>query len=166
MTAPGVTAPGVTTPGMTALGAAAIEPATAAHAEALAAIHEAAFPPGERWGPGAMALQLALPGGFGFIAPAGGLVLARVAADESEVLTLGVALAAQRMGLGRALLHRAMAAAAARGAASMVLEVAEANGAAGALYGASGFVAVGRRRRYYPGGGDALVLRAPLTLYG
>ena len=158
-----------------------IEPASVAHAEALAAIHAAAFPPGEQWEAGAMALQLALPGGFGFIATtsgattsgattggaaAGGLVLARVAADEAEVLTLGVAPDARRMGLGRALLHRAMAMAMARGAASMVLEVAEGNEAAGALYGASGFVAVGRRRRYYPGGGDALILRALLIPCG
>lgn len=145
---------------------AGIEPAGAPHAEAFAAIHAAAFPTGERWEPGSMALHLAQPGAFGFIAVAGGLVLARVAADESEVLTLGVAPFARRAGLGRALLRRAMAEAARRGAVSMVLEVADANVAARTLYAAAGFVAVGGRRGYYPGGGDALVLRAPLIPCG
>lgn len=143
-----------------------IEAAGLAHAEALAAIHAAAFPPGERWDAGAIAAQLVQPSVFGFIAVAGGLVLARVAVDESEVLTLGVAPWARRMGLGRALLDRAMKAVAARGAVSMLLEVADANVAARALYAGRGFAVVGRRRRYYPGGGDALVLRAALTPCG
>ena len=143
-----------------------VEAADAAHADALAAIHAAAFPAGERWDAGAMAGQLAQPGVFGFIAATGGLVLARVAADEAEVLTLGVMPAARRTGLGRALLDQAMAAAAARGAAWMLLEVADANVAGRALYAASGFAVVGRRRRYYPGGGDALVLRAALIPCG
>lgn len=142
---------------------AAILPATPAHAEVLAAIHALAFPPAERWGADAMVLQLAQPGGFGFVAAAGGFVLARVAADESEILTLAVAPAARRRGLARLLLHRARMEAATRGAASMVLEVAAANDPAQALYAAAGFVPVGRRRRYYPNGADALVLRAPLS---
>jgi ribosomal-protein-alanine N-acetyltransferase len=45
----------------------------------------------------------------------------------------------------------------------MFLEVAERNGAARALYAAAGFAAAGRRRRYYPDGADALVLRRSLT---
>ena len=144
----------------------AVEAAGAVHAEALAAIHAAAFPVGERWDAGAIAGQLAQPGVFGFIAAVGGLVLARVAADESEVLTLGVVPLARRTGLGRTLLDRAMAAAAARGAVRMLLEVADANVAARALYAASGFAVVGRRRGYYLGGGDALVLRAALIPCG
>ena len=55
--------------------------ATPAHANALAAIHAACFPPRERWSENAMALQLAQPGGFGVIDPSGGMVLARIAAD-------------------------------------------------------------------------------------
>ena len=143
-----------------------IEPAAPAHAAALAAIHACAFPPGERWGADAMALQLAQPGGFGFISGAGGLVMARVAADEAEVLTLGVVRDARQAGLGRALLLKAMEAAWARGAGTMVLEVAAGNGPAQALYGRAGFVAVGRRRGYYAGGADALVLRAKLSPCG
>src|SRR5437763_170902 len=67
-----------------------IEAADSAHAEALACIHSRAFPEGERWGADAMALQLGLPGAFGFIDAEGGMVLARVAADEAEILTLAV----------------------------------------------------------------------------
>ncbi len=138
--------------------------AAPAHAAALASIHAEAFPPGARWGAEAMALQLALPGAFGWIDPAGGMVLARVAADESEVLTLAVMPGARRQGVARRLLARTMAEAAERGAASMVLEVAAGNDAARALYAAAGFRPVGRRPGYYAGGTDALVLRAALNL--
>jgi ribosomal-protein-alanine N-acetyltransferase len=134
-------------------------PASAAHAAAMATMHAACFPPEARWGADAMALQLGLPGAFGFIDARGGFVLARVAADEAEILTLAVLPAVRRGGVARALLRRAVAAAADAGAASLFLEVAEGNAAARALYAAEGFCPVGRRRRYYPGGGDALVLR-------
>ena len=140
--------------------------ATPAHAAALALIHASAFPTGARWGAEAMALQLGLPGAFGWIDPAGGMALARVAADEAEVLTLAVAPQARRRGLARRLLAAVMAEAADRGARSMALEVAAGNEAGRALYEAAGFEPVGRRRGYYPGGEDALVLRAALTPCG
>jgi [ribosomal protein S18]-alanine N-acetyltransferase len=44
----------------------------------------------------------------------------------------------------------------------MFLDVAEGNGPAAALYRGLGFAEVGRRRRYYPDGADALVLRRDL----
>lgn len=136
--------------------------ATVAHAKAMALLHGRAFPPRACWGADAIGLQLALPGAFGWIAPAGGMILARVAADEAEVLTLAVDPAAQRQGLGRTLLEQAMATAGQRGATAAFLEVASANAPARALYEAASFVMVGRRNGYYPGGGDALVLRRPL----
>jgi [ribosomal protein S18]-alanine N-acetyltransferase len=144
-----------------------LEPATPAHAEALAHIHASAFPPGQRWGADAMALQLGLPGVFGWIAlvaglAEGGMVLARVAADEAEILTLAVDPAARGLGVGRALLGRAMQTASSRDAASMVLEVAATNKAARALYSGRGFREVGRRVAYYPGPVDALILRAAI----
>ncbi len=128
----------------------------------MAAIHAASFPPRERWGEDAMRLQLELPGAFAFIDARGGFVLARVASDEAEILTLAVSPEARRSGLGRALLAAAMAEARARGAASMFLEVAAANEAALALYADAGFTQVGTRPNYYPGGAAALVLRASL----
>lgn len=139
-----------------------IEPATAAYVEALALIHAASFPRAEIWGPDVIALQLGAPGSFGFVGVSGGFILARLAADEAEVLTLAVHPDARRGGLGRRLLERAMAEAGGRGAKMMFLEVAETNDPARALYAACGFAEIGRRRSYYGGRVDALVLRAPI----
>lgn len=133
--------------------------ATAADSPSLAALHAAAFPPAEAWGADAMALMLAMPGAFGLFEPGAGLVLARAVAGEAEILTLAVTPAARRQGLGAALLDAALEAAAQCGATAMFLEVAAGNAAALGLYRAAGFVEVGRRRRYYADGADALVLR-------
>ena len=67
-----------------------IQFATLAHAAALAAIHAAAFPAGEAWGADAIALQVALPGAFGLIDERGGMLLARVAADEADARAAAV----------------------------------------------------------------------------
>lgn len=137
--------------------------ATPAAAPALAALHEAAFPTAERWDAAAIGALLAMPGAFGLHLPGAGFVLARLAADEAEILTLAVAPGARRRGRGGALLAGAMAQAAARGAAVMILEVSEANAAARALYAGFGFAMAGRRRRYYADGTDALILKATLA---
>jgi ribosomal-protein-alanine N-acetyltransferase len=100
---------------------------------------------------------LGQPGVSGFIDTGGGLLLLRVAADEAEILTIGVT--ARRRGIGRRLLAQAIASARAAGATAMFLEVAADNKAANALYAGAGFIQVGERRGYYPDGGDALVLR-------
>lgn len=136
--------------------------ATAAHGPAMAAMHAASFPPGARWGADALVLQLGLPGAFGFLAGPLGFVLARVAADEAEILTIAVLPGHRRAGVGRALLLAAGSRAAASGARAMLLEVAEANDAARALYAGAGFQPVGRRKAYYGTGMDALVLRCVL----
>jgi ribosomal-protein-alanine N-acetyltransferase len=112
-----------------------------AHARAMAAIHEAAFPPAERWGAAAIATTLALPGVLGLLAPAGGMALARLAADEAELLTLAVLPARQRRGLGRRLLAAAMAQAAAQRSVAMFLEVKASNDGALAVR-PSGSVAI------------------------
>jgi ribosomal-protein-alanine N-acetyltransferase len=78
-----------------------------------------------------------------------GFALARVAADEAELLSLGVIPAARRQGIGQALLDDVIRVAAARQAAALFLEVAETNEAARRLYGTNGFSAVGRRPDYY-----------------
>ena len=136
-----------------------LRPAVPADAPALAALHAAAFPQAEAWGAEAMTLMLEMPGAFGLWQPGAGLVLARVAAGEAEVLTLAVVPARRRDGVGGALLASAMQAAVVRGAAVLFLEVAAGNAAALALYAKFGFAEVGHRRRYYAGGADALVLR-------
>jgi len=136
------------------------------HAAALAAIHAACFSEPERWDAAAMAALLGMPNALGVIDPDGAMAMARVAADELEVLTLSVCPALRRAGRGRALLQDVARRGHAAGARAAFLEVAEANVAGRALYAAAGFVGVGRRLRYYPGGGDALVLRAALPLSG
>ena len=117
-------------------------PATSAHAPALAAIHAAAYPPEEAWPASAFANQLSLPGSFGLIDLHGGLILARIAADEGEILTLAVHPDARRQGLGRRLLEAAVTAASTLGATAMFLEVSENNTAARFLYETSAFLAI------------------------
>jgi ribosomal-protein-alanine N-acetyltransferase len=134
--------------------------ASAAHAEVMAAMHAAAFPPAERWGVEALGVLLGQPGTFGLIADTDGFVLVRAAADEAEILTLAVLPDRQRRGVASALLAAAHERAAAVGTKAMLLEVADGNLAALGLYAGFGYAQVGLRRRYYPGGGDALVLRA------
>jgi ribosomal-protein-alanine N-acetyltransferase len=136
--------------------------ATVAHATALALIHAAAFPPPEAWGADAIELQLALPGAFGLIDDRGGMLLGRTAAQEAEVLTLAVMPAACRQGIATCLLQETKALVVSRASAALFLEVATSNAAALALYRREGFVEVGRRRRYYADGSDALVMRVQL----
>ncbi len=140
----------------------AAETATLAHAAILAAVHATAFPPHERWGIDAISLQLALPGVFGFLHPRGGMLLARVTADEAEILTLAVEPRARRRGVGTTLLTKALAEAHRRGARAVLLEVSVGNTPARVLYDRAGFVEVGRRPRYYADGSDAMILRAVL----
>jgi ribosomal-protein-alanine N-acetyltransferase len=147
-----------------------VAPAGPGSAALLAALHAEAFAPAERWSAQAIALLLSLPGHLGLVATRGGeplgFALGRVAAAEAEVLTLAVRPAARRGGVGRALVRALMAEAAQRGAAEMFLEVAADNAAAQALYAGLGAAGVGRRRRYYPDGSDALVLRLALSPCG
>jgi ribosomal-protein-alanine N-acetyltransferase len=130
---------------------------------ALAALHAAAFEAAERWDAAAIATLLGLPGTFGLHIPGAGFILARVAADEAEILTLAVIPQARRRGHAGTLLAGAMAGALLRGAAAMFLEVSERNTAARGLYAGAGFAEAGRRRRYYADGADALVLRRALA---
>jgi [ribosomal protein S18]-alanine N-acetyltransferase len=137
--------------------------ATPAHAAVLSAMHEAAFAPAEPWSAAFIATQLGLPGAFGLFDERGGFVLARVAADEAEILTLAVIPEARGAGIGKRLLAAAMKAAAAEGARTMFLEVGPGNEAALRLYASAGFSQAGRRRAYYPDRSDALLMRAKLA---
>jgi ribosomal-protein-alanine N-acetyltransferase len=87
-----------------------------------------------------------------------GGVLLHVIGDEAEILQLAVVPERRRGGMGRALLDHAVAAAVRWGARDVYLEVRESNVAARQLYASAGFEHVGRRKRYYNDGEDALVL--------
>jgi len=73
--------------------------------------------------------------------------------------------ARRRTGLGGRLLARTEGEAAARGAVTLYLEVAETNRSARALYARAGYAVVGRRPGYYRVGNevrDALIMSKPL----
>ncbi|MEY4964493.1 MAG: hypothetical protein RL274_76 [Pseudomonadota bacterium] len=125
---------------------------------ALAAVHMACFP--DPWNAAAISALLVKPGTLAY-AHEDGFVLARVAGDEAEILTLAVAPAARGRGLGRALLQAVITKAGEMGANSMFLEVGVDNPAAMSLYAGLGFSKVGTRKAYY-NGRDALVLRLSL----
>jgi len=137
--------------------------AAAADAAALARLHATAFPPGEAWGEETMARLLALPGVHALLAEEAGLLLLRQAAEEAEVLTLAVRPEARRQGVARALLETGAALLAAAGARVLLLEVAEENAPALALYAALGFVDAARRPDYYAPGRHARLLRLDLA---
>lgn len=85
--------------------------------------------------------------------------------DEAELLTLGVATAHQRRGLGRTMLVELSALARERGAKRLFLEVRPSNMAALALYRHMGFAEIGKRRGYYSaadGREDAILMEKRL----
>jgi [ribosomal protein S18]-alanine N-acetyltransferase len=137
--------------------------ATAADTAVMAAIHRSAFPPPENWSRDVFGLQIALPNVFGLLHEEGGLILARVAADEAEILTLAVSPEVRRTGIGAMLLREATTLAAKSGARTVFLEVSVANTSAYRLYTRAGFVEAGRRPHYYSDRSDALVLRLDLA---
>ena len=90
--------------------------------------------------------------GYAVLMPGGG---------EAELLTIGVALAHQRKGLGRLMLVELLRMAAEKQLSRVFLEVRASNRAAIALYLRAGFAQIGLRRGYYrnaAGSEDALVM--------
>jgi ribosomal-protein-alanine N-acetyltransferase len=90
-----------------------------------------------------------------------GFSLARVVADEAELLLIAVAPGHHRRGVGRRLLDDFLERARNDGIARVHLEVRDGNPAV-SMYRAAGFSPVGRRRNYYRGDGgcrfDAITL--------
>ena len=115
---------------------------------------------------------LADPGGFAVIAEAHetplGFILGRAAAGEAEILSIGVLSGYRRSGVAVRLLAEAAMRASQLGATTFFLEVDEANLPARGLYESKGFAVAGRRKGYYAreGGGDALLMKAPLPFVG
>ena len=93
-----------------------------------------------------------------------GFVLARVAADEMEILNLAVRPTARRRGLGRRLVVGALSRARARGVRHCWLEVRASNQAALDFYLALGFEERARRPAYYRDPvEDAVICARPLA---
>ncbi|KAA0682913.1 GNAT family N-acetyltransferase [Roseomonas genomospecies 6] len=138
----------------------------------VAALQQGCFPE-DPWGTGSIASLMGQPGFFSVLAlreggdddPVG-FLLARVAADDGEIIAVGVRPDARGLGVGRRLVAAALDGARALGATALFLEVAEDNDAAQSLYKSCGFLPVGRRPGYYrraDGRVAALVLRYSYT---
>ena len=145
-----------------------VDRATPIDARLMATIHASCF--ARPWDEAAMAQFIVGPDTLCLIASvvddsgavSAGLLIARKAADEAELLTLAVVPACRRMGLGRSLLHTAMAALRASGTKQLFLEVEEGNEAAIALYRSLGAAEVGKRKGYYEHGADAAIFSLAL----
>lgn len=144
-----------------------IRPAERSDAEAIVALEAESFQSAS-WGAKAVADGVADRHARVIVAapeegaPPAGFAFWRRAGDEAEILSIGVARRMRRMGCARALLEAIIAAARADGVRTLYLEVDVANAAATILYQSLGFEKIGRRKRYYRNGGDALVMRRDL----
>ena len=148
-----------------------IRPASADDVAAITAIEEASFPvPWRReFFEGELrethppryhrVLERQLPGVPGIAA----YLFAVVLFDEFHINKIATHPVVRGEGHGRRLMDDAIAAARARAAGSIVLEVRASNAPAIRFYGRFGFVEVGRRRRYYKDGEDARLMLLPLS---
>ena len=133
-----------------------IVPVTPTALERAAELHALCFP-GESWSRADFEgiLQIAGASGRWAIDPADpeqrpqGFLFDMLLGRAGEIVTLGVAPSARRLGAARALLEDLLARARALGIASLTLEVAEDNAGALALYAGLGFERAGTRRGYY-----------------
>ncbi|HUP99553.1 MAG TPA: ribosomal protein S18-alanine N-acetyltransferase [Aeromicrobium sp.] len=81
-----------------------------------------------------------------------------IAGDVADLLRIAVRVASRRMGVASDLLGHVERLAGQAGADRMMLEVAASNEGAQGFYRSRGYGEIARRRGYYAGGGDALVL--------
>jgi [ribosomal protein S18]-alanine N-acetyltransferase len=136
----------------------------------VAALHAQLFDPA--WPEDSIRTSLDHPASTAFIAFDGrarqavGFVMGQLAADEAEILSIGVAPAWQRHGLGKRMVEGLARAIERAEAKRLFLEVAADNDAAMGLYLSMGFSATGLRRGYYERNGapaaDALTLALTL----
>lgn len=82
--------------------------------------------------------------------------------EEAQVMTVGVDAEHRRQGIGARLVGALVEAARTGGARTVLLEVRASDDGAQQLYARAGFVPIGRRRRYYRDGEDAVVMRTDL----
>ncbi|MEW6631764.1 MAG: ribosomal protein S18-alanine N-acetyltransferase [Pseudomonadota bacterium] len=150
----------------------ALEPLTVSDSATVSELHREDFV--RPWTDGEFASLLEQDTVFGYAAretgqgakPPVGFVLARLAAGEGEILTVAVARAHRRQGLGWQLMDAVLRELHAQRAEALFLEVDETNAPAIALYRRLGFRQVGQRPNYYRstehGPTGALVMRRDL----
>lgn len=107
------------------------------------------------------------PTGMGIVAEVNdtlvGYLLGMQAADEAELLNIGVIPEARRRGVGRGLLKIWLERMYERGARNIFLDVRINNHSAIQLYESFGFTVSGCRPHYYQDGEDALVMKLTLS---
>jgi len=140
------------------------------HAAEIAQLHAGLFE--KPWDAQAVGQLLKHPGSTSFLARLGspphavGFIMSQLAADEAEILSLGVRKDRQRHGIGRRLVEALARAARKAEARRLFLEVGRSNAAAIGLYTALDFREVGLRKGYYEHAGappeDALILALAL----
>ncbi|MCP3424885.1 ribosomal protein S18-alanine N-acetyltransferase [Rothia sp. AR01] len=86
--------------------------------------------------------------------------------DTGDVQTIAVVPEHEGRGVGRWLMERMHRQAREAGAATMMLEVRADNPRAEGLYSSLGYERIHVRRRYYPDGADAVIMRKTLTPEG
>jgi ribosomal-protein-alanine N-acetyltransferase len=91
-----------------------------------------------------------------------GYAVIAVAGDSADLLRIAVADAFRRAGIASALMEAVELLVAEAGADRVVLEVAASNIGAQEFYRERGYAEIARRRGYYAGGGDALVMARAL----
>ncbi|MFO0994356.1 MAG: tRNA (adenosine(37)-N6)-threonylcarbamoyltransferase complex dimerization subunit type 1 TsaB [Hyphomicrobiales bacterium] len=125
--------------------------AKADDAARLSQLHAACF--ATVWSTADIARLLAMPGAFCVIAQqkgeAVGFLLLRVAGDEAEIISIGTRPESRRQGIGAKLIDAAVELLGTQKTTRLLIEVADSNDAALALYRKFGFATVGRRRDYY-----------------
>ena len=137
-------------------------------AEVFGRLHAPLFD--QRWDPESFRQLLADPGATSFLARVGdppefvGFILGRLAADEAEILTLGVSKEWQRLGIGRRLVEALARAAKKAEARHLYLEVSAGNAPALLLYKRLGFQETSLRKGYYERAGAPAQDAINLTL--
>jgi [ribosomal protein S18]-alanine N-acetyltransferase len=92
----------------------------------------------------------------------GGYLFAVTLFDEFHVNKIATHPAVRNEGHGARLMNDAISAARSQVASSVILEVRLSNAPAIRFYSGFGFIEIGRRRRYYKDGEDAIVMMLPL----
>lgn len=143
-----------------------IRAATEQDVACLAELEGACFG-ADAWSASLLSAELTGPGRTVLVDDSDGGVLAygsiTVLGDLADLTRIAVAPAHRRRGLAARMLDELLVCAGASAASRMLLEVAEHNESARGLYADAGFVELSRRRAYYAGGGDALVLQKTLS---
>lgn len=136
----------------------------------IAALHARLFDPA--WDEEEIVALIEHPAASSFVAQLreprvlAGFILGQIAADEAEILSIGVAPEWQRRGIARGMVEGLVRAARRAEVKRLFLEVAADNEAAMRFYDGMGFSAIGNRKAYYQRAGgrpvDAIALALDL----